>query len=79
MARGPARSEPLTWHVALLLPGAGRDDVEDLGGLPVATGVGLLRDASRVGLHCAGVLFLVVVLLVLFLLVHRFRTLALQC
>lgn len=80
MARGPARSEPLTWHVALWLPWTGRDDVEYLGRLAVTAGVGLLCDAtaaSRVGLHGTGVLFLVVLLL-LFLLLHGLDILTLQ-
>lgn len=46
VAGGPAVSSPLTWHVALRLPGAGRDHVEDLGGASVGGAVGPLGDAG---------------------------------
>jgi len=45
-AAGLAASSPLTWHAALRLPGAGRDDVEDLGGASIGGAVGSFGDST---------------------------------
>lgn len=45
-ASGGAASGPLTWHAVLRLPRAGRDHVEDLGGVLVGGAVGFLGAAA---------------------------------